>query len=84
MKRLAGLLLMAALLLAPAPSQAQSADEALAALASTSFDSIRRGVETLALSGQPRAAAIITALQAGRLFMRRGQGAVHQTGRRRL
>jgi urea transport system permease protein len=69
MKRLAGLLLMAVLLLAPAPSHAQSADEAFTALASTSFDSVRRGVEMLALSGQPQAAAIITALQAGRLFM---------------
>jgi urea transport system permease protein len=69
MKRLAGLLLMAALLLAPALGLAQSADEALTALASTSFDSVRRGVEMLALSGQPRAAAIITALQSGRLFM---------------
>jgi urea transport system permease protein len=69
MKRLAGLLLMVALLLAPARGRAQSADEALIALASTSFDSIRRGVETLALSGEPRAAAIITALQSGRLFM---------------
>src|SRR3984957_17825386 len=69
MKRLAGLLLMAALLLAPCWSHAQSTDEALTVLAATSFDSVRRGVEMLALSGQPRAAAIITALQAGRLFM---------------
>ena len=78
MKRLAGLLLVpallvAALLLAPASGRAQSADDAakdaLGALASTSFDSVRRGVEMLALSGQPRAAAVIAALQAGRLFM---------------
>ncbi len=69
MKRLAGLLMVVALLLAPATGRAQSADEALAALASTSFDSMRHGVEMLALSGEPRAAAIIAALQSGRLFM---------------
>jgi urea transport system permease protein len=70
MKRLAGILLIALLLLIPARGQAQSTDEALAAIASTSFDSVRRGVEALAVSGEPRAAAIIAALQAGRLYMR--------------
>jgi hypothetical protein len=54
MKRLADLLLMAGLLLAPAMGRAQSADEALAALASTSFDSVRRGVEHWRV-GHPRA-----------------------------
>ena len=39
-------------------------------LASTSYDSIRRGVETLSASGDPRAQAVIESLQAGKLFMR--------------
>ena len=64
------LLLLATLLLLPAPGRAQPADEALTALASTSFDGLRRGVEALAISGHPRAQAVITALQAGTLFMR--------------
>src|SRR4051794_13121687 len=70
MKRLAVLLLIAMFLSTPVCSEAQPTDEALAALASTSFDGIRRGVEALAISGEPRAAAIIDALQAGRLYMR--------------
>ncbi len=70
MKRVACLLLLAALALAPAVSRAQSADEALAALASPGFDAIRRGVETLAVSGHPQAASILSALQAGRLYAR--------------
>jgi urea transport system permease protein len=68
MKRLACLLLFAALTLAPAPLRAQSADEALAALASPSFDAVRRGVEALAVSGYRHAAAILSALQSGRLY----------------
>jgi urea transport system permease protein len=82
MKRLAGLLLIALLLLAPARSEAQPADAASAALASTNFDSVRRGVEALAVSGEPRAAAIIAALQAGRLYMRSDKGLFirHQDG----
>ncbi len=70
MKRVACLLLLAVLALAPAVSRAQSADEALAALASPGFDAIRRGVETLAVSGHPQAASILSALQAGRLYAR--------------
>ncbi len=57
MQRLAWLLLTVVLLLAPAVARAQSADEALADLASPSFDTIRHGVELLAFSGDPRAAA---------------------------
>ncbi len=70
MKRLACLLLIAVLALAPVPSRAQSADEAFTALASPSFDTIRRGVEILALSGHPQAAAILSAVQGNRLFSR--------------
>ena len=61
---------LALLLSLVSPARAQPADEALAALASTSFDSIRRGVEGLAVSGHPRAAEIVSALQAGTLFFR--------------
>jgi urea transport system permease protein len=70
MKRLACLLLFAALILVPATSRAQSADEAFASLASPSYETIRQGVGMLAVSGHPRAAAILTALQANRLFAR--------------
>ena len=55
------------LLLAPA---AGYADEATDALAGQNFDDIKRGVETLGTSGNPRAAAILGALQAGRLVVR--------------
>jgi urea transport system permease protein len=62
--------LLAALWLFPGPARAETADEAMTALASTSFESIRGGVEALALSGQPRAQIVIIALQSGKLFMR--------------
>jgi urea transport system permease protein len=71
MKRVAYLLLLAAFALAaPTVSRAQSSDDAFAALASPGFDAIRRGVETLAVSGHPHAAAILAALQTGRLYAR--------------
>ncbi|HET7880712.1 MAG TPA: urea ABC transporter permease subunit UrtB [Acetobacteraceae bacterium] len=70
MKRLAWLLLIAVLALAPIASRAQSADEAFAALASPSFETIRQGVGMLAASGHQRATAILSALQANRLFAR--------------
>jgi urea transport system permease protein len=70
MKRVVRLLLLVALAMAPSVSRAQSADEALAALASPSFDAIRRGVEMLAVSGDRQAAAILSALQSGRLYAR--------------
>jgi urea transport system permease protein len=56
------------LLLASLPARAQ--DDAAAALASGSYDDIRRGVEALATSGIPRAADILAALQDGRLYAR--------------
>jgi urea transport system permease protein len=47
---------------------AAQADDPLAELASGSFNGVRQGVEDLALSGNPRAATIISALQNGRLY----------------
>ena len=44
----------------------------LAPMASSSFDDIRRGVEALAVSGDPRAAPVLDALQAGRLLVQPG------------
>jgi urea transport system permease protein len=64
------LLLFAVLALVPATSRAQSADRAFAALASPSYETIRQGVGMLATSGDPQAAAILSALQANRLFAR--------------
>jgi urea transport system permease protein len=70
MKRLARLLLIAVLTLGPVTTRAQSADEALAALASPSYETIRQGVGMLAVSGHPQAAAILSALRSNRLFAR--------------
>ncbi|MBO0710211.1 MAG: urea ABC transporter permease subunit UrtB [Acetobacteraceae bacterium] len=63
-------LLVATLLLLPSLARAEPGDEALAAIGSSNFDETRRGVEQLAVSGNPRAADIIGALQAGSLFVR--------------
>ncbi len=41
-------------------------------LAGSSFDDVRRGVEALAVSGDPRAAPILDALQGGRLLVSNG------------
>ena len=50
-------------------SAAAKADPAdLALLASTNYDQIRQGVEALGTSGDPRAAVILGALQAGHLY----------------
>ena len=76
MKRFACLLLIVALALAPVTSRAQSADDAFAGLASPSFETIRHGVEMLALSGHTQAAAILAALQANRLFVRNADKAL--------
>ncbi len=43
------------------------------------FDDVRRGIEAMATSGNPRAAPILDALQAGRLFTRAGGGPVLRT-----
>ncbi len=55
------------LLLAGWPISA-NADDPIAELASGSFNTVRQGVEDLAVSGSPRAADIISALRDGRLF----------------
>jgi len=70
MHRFAWLLLTVLLSLVLAAARAQPAETGLTELASPSFDSIRHGVELLAFSGHPRAAAIIAALQAGQLYAR--------------
>jgi urea transport system permease protein len=70
MKRPIRLLLIVVLALASLPARGQPAEEALAALASPSFETIRQGVGLLALSDHPQAAAILSALQATRLYVR--------------
>ncbi len=62
-------LIAALLLLLCGPALAQPS---LASLASTSFDDLRRGVEALATSGDPRAAPVLDALQSGRLLLQSG------------
>ncbi len=59
-----------AVLLLSAPAWAQPS--LLAPLGSQSFDDIRRGVEALAVSGDPRAEPVLDALQAGRLLVQPG------------
>ncbi|MFI4981261.1 MAG: urea ABC transporter permease subunit UrtB [Nevskiales bacterium] len=70
MRRLFGLLLIALLALAPVASRADQADEAFGDLASTNYDTIRHGVELLAFSGHPQALAILSAMDAGKLYAR--------------
>ena len=53
-------------LLFAVPAYAQSP---FAPLASTNFEDIRRGVETLATSGEPRAVDVLSALQNGQLVV---------------
>lgn len=55
---------MTIVLLLAGPAWAQSD---LVPLTSGNYDEIRRGVEALAVSGDPRAAAVLEALQSGRL-----------------
>ena len=70
MCRLFAAFLFALLAALPVGARADQVTEAVAALASPGFDSVRAGVEQLSYSGHPRAAAIIGALQAGKLFVR--------------
>jgi urea transport system permease protein len=51
-------------------ASAASLEEALAKLASTKFDEIAAGVDGIAASGHPRAAAVLEALGDGRLLVR--------------
>jgi urea transport system permease protein len=60
----------AALVVYASGAYAQGSEEAIAALASGNFEEVRHGVEALSLSGNPRAAHIIQALQDGRLYYR--------------
>ncbi len=50
------------------------------ALLGGGFDDVRRGIETLATSGSPRAAPLLDALTAGRLFTRSNGGPVIKDG----
>jgi urea transport system permease protein len=75
MHRLIALLVLIVLLLPVSRAHADSTDDAYEALSASalaispeSFDSVRHGVEQLAVSGDPRAAVVIGALQAGMLF----------------
>ena len=70
------LALIAILLTLPIPAHAE-----LPGLAQLSggFDDVRRGIEELAASGSPRAAPILGALQANRLFTRPGAAPVLRT-----
>ncbi len=63
-------LLLCFVLLLTAPALAQPS--LLAPLGSQSFEDIRRGVEALAVSGEPRAGPVLEALQAGRLLIQPG------------
>jgi urea transport system permease protein len=56
---------------APASDQtaAPAADDPLAMLAGDDFDTVEKGIVQLALSGNPRASAIISAIQTGDLYV---------------
>jgi urea transport system permease protein len=70
LRRLRPALLVAALLAltlaAAAPARAEG--DPFADIAAANFDTIARGVRTLAVAGGPRAAAVIDALRGGRLY----------------
>ena len=65
-----------AVLLPALPAWAET--PGLAQLGGT-FDDVRRGIEALATSGSPRAAPVLEALQAGRLFARHGDTPIIRT-----
>jgi urea transport system permease protein len=65
MSLLRRLMVALAILLAPFAARAQ---DPYAGLAGSGFDDIRRGIEAVAVSGHPQAAAVIAALQAGNLL----------------
>src|SRR6201985_2188853 len=72
MRRLIAVLLLVILLLPASQARADDPYEEIAASAATisaeSFDSVRQGVEQLAVSGDPRAAVVIGALHDGMLY----------------
>ena len=63
------LVLLAAMLAMPALAQDADVNDPLTLLASDDFDDVRRGIELLATSGNPRAAAIVAALTSGDLVV---------------
>ena len=75
MHRLIALLLLVILVLPAPQARADSTDDAYEELSASalaispaSFDSVRHGIEVLALSGDPRAALVIGALHDGTLY----------------
>ncbi|MDR3535036.1 MAG: urea ABC transporter permease subunit UrtB [Acetobacteraceae bacterium] len=77
MHRLIALLLLLVLALPASQARADAVDDAYEALSASaltispaSFESVRQGVEQLAASGDPRAAAVIGALHDGLLYAR--------------
>jgi urea transport system permease protein len=74
MHRLIVLLLLMILLLPASQARAEDAYEELSAsalaISPASFDSVRQGIEQLAVSGDPRAAVVIGALHDGMLYAR--------------
>src|SRR3984885_11883303 len=72
MHRLIVLLLLMILLLPASQARAEDAYEELSAsalaISPASFDSVRQGIEQLAVSGDPRAAVVIGALHDGTLY----------------
>ena len=67
--RLGALVLALCLVLAAPPVSAQTFDEALQKFAGDSFSDTEAGIEAVASSGDPQAAAVIQALQDARLFL---------------
>ncbi|MBV9755913.1 MAG: urea ABC transporter permease subunit UrtB [Alphaproteobacteria bacterium] len=63
------LLLVLGLWCAPLAGQAQPGDADYAALAGRDYEAMRAAVERLGTSGDPRAAAVLGALQSGRLMV---------------
>src|ERR1700751_2475601 len=66
--RLRALAVALGLLLAMAPANAQSLDEALSGFTADSFSDTETAINAIARSGNPRAAQVIAALQDGRLL----------------
>jgi urea transport system permease protein len=77
MHRLLVLVVACLCCLAGGGAVASSLDEALAKLASTKFDEIAAGIEGVAASGRPQAAAILEALGEGRLLVRPAEKRVY-------
>ncbi len=70
MSRLWAILLLACLALGVAHDVRAEGASPLSALASSSLDDLRRGVEALGRSGDPRALPVIAALNEGNLYVR--------------